>query len=160
MENFKENYTSITDKFNKRLIHNDHLNSDYKGYQLIIKYSLREELHDGYCSDPDNFREQNKEEEVSFWLLSFSKEFIHKYFTGHPKFIGNIDDIIKYFSNYEQIPYNLQAKINILKDLDEGETCCTYGSGYCGCKNYYYINKISIVDKYYEKEYISPNNLY
>ena len=47
---------------------------------------------------------------LRFDSLFYKSYNINHHFTGHPKFIGNIDDIIKYFSNYKQIPYKLQKK--------------------------------------------------
>lgn len=161
MENFTENYSVITDIYDsKRLVHNDHLDSSYKGYQLKIYYKILKETHDGYCSDPYDFNEEEEVREVNFWVLLFSKEFINKNFTGHPKFIGTIDDIIKYFTNYQEIPNKLEKKINVLKNLNSEVQEYNHGNVCCECKTYYNVTNILIIDKYLEKEYIPPNNLY
>ena len=112
--------------------------------KLKLTIEKSKEIHDGYCSDPDNIRDEKSQMTLFFDDFpnkgSYNPDLMNEDFSGFVTYgiIENDPQICRFV--FEEI-----QKLN-----DPTKTGCKLGSGYCGCYTRYYLKKMKIIK---EKKY-------
>jgi hypothetical protein len=107
-----------------------------EGYKLVITYDIHIQTHDGYCSDPYNEEELDREGVCEYPLMNVVTE------EQITKFMEN-----QYSSDINPINYYVKC----------GGPCGGGGSGYCGMYSTYRVKNIEIV-KDDSKRIIKPED--
>lgn len=77
---------------------NSHTSPATAGIRILTTYKHEQKTHDGYCSDPYEYTEEEEMKVIDFLVPSTCHEHLNQYIDGN-QFVGTLEDL-KNFARY------------------------------------------------------------